>query len=235
MDNLQHNETWQIAILSTLEKTKISLKELGIPVIMGSISGNGCCLISIESAELSDYRHLFSQGSICVITMEEFSGLENTQEKKIYSGIKIYVRLGSSNAWIYFEWNIPDIDCGEELFDEEAGFENELGKEDLISISLQVAQTRGFGILKNKSQRLEFTQAILPKLHPEAISNYTVMEIVSRSENYYELGVLPNQVRSMSNEGKTVASIAKELGISKPRAEKALACEIPEFISNLMK
>lgn len=235
MNDFQLSEAWQIAILGIKEKAETSLKAFDIPIIRGSVSGNGCCFISVISAELSDYRNLFTEGSICVIDLEKFNDIKSEQDNDIYKGIKIYIRLGNSNTWLHFGWTIPEIDCDEDLFDDEVDLEEEMEKEELVTISLQVAKAPGFGSLKNKSQRLEFTQSILPKLYPDAISDYTTREIASRSESYYEFGVLPYQVRSLSQAGKSIPVIAKELGISKQKAERALTCEIPEFISDLLK
>lgn len=166
--------------------------------------------------------------------MEELKISENEQDKKIYKRIKVYIRLGHSNTWLYFGFEIPEVDDDEEFLDEETDLDDELEREAFISISLQVAQAHGFSNLKNKAQRLEFTKSTLPKLYPEAISDYTTREIASRAESYYELGILPSQVKILSKEGKLISIIAKELGISKQRAERALACEIPDFISELL-
>lgn len=226
MENI-NTSAWSELISKIRQKTEESIFMLGIPIIKGDVTGHGCCFIKVEEFDFSTFKNIITIGSICVINTDEASEEESAQAN--LQSFKVYVRLGYTSTWLYYGIQAPEPEDDEEFLFEEDD-ENDLDKEQLVDLSLQIAQTSGFGILKNKSQRLEFTQSQLPTMYSDEVSEYSAREIASRAENYFELGVLPLRAKSLQDKGKSVAEIAKALGISKPRAERAINAEVPTYI-----
>lgn len=219
--------TWNDIISKIRQKTEESISTLGVPTIKGDVTGHGCCFIRVEEFDFSKFKNIITAGSICVINTDEASDEESSQEK--LQSFNVYVRLGYTSTWLYYGIQAPEPEDDEDfLFGEDE--EDELDKERLVDLSLQIAKTSGFGALKNKSQKFEFTQSQLPKIYPNEVSEYSAREIASRAESYYELGVLPLRAKLLQGEGKSAAEIAKALGISKPRAEKVINAEVPTHL-----
>ena len=105
----------------------------------------------------------------------------------------------------------------------------------LSEVAHHVAQSEDFSKLKNKGQREAFVERLLQSKAYEAIPNYYAGEISQRAEGIYEFGVLPGRVKSLLNQGKSILEASKYLGISKQKAERAVAMQTPDFIAEMMK
>lgn len=226
LKHLANDIHWPSIIKNIREKTEGVMSSLGVIVINGRVSGGGCCFVNIDTIEFQIFSNLFSSGTLCVID----ECIPNIAEKgeDEYGSLNIYIRLGESNTWLYFnlENNDEDNDIVEEEYEGDVG----LGKEKLVELGVFIAKQSGFGYLKNKTQRLDFAKSCISRLDLGGISDWDIRELAERAENYYELGVLPLLVKSLVAEGETITDIANKLGITKGKASKAMAIIVPEFI-----
>jgi hypothetical protein len=99
---------------------------------------------------------------------------------------------------------------------------------------MQVAVAPGFGSLRNRSERDDFAQATLAGESGVDLKPFDFWEISKHAETYYNLGVAPAQARRLEADGKKIQEIARELGISKLRAERALGVTTPAHIAKLL-
>lgn len=210
--------------------------ELKIPVVRGKFHGRGATVIYLDKPNFSQYAKLYDPNSFGVLEIH-YEMSEDSSER-VYAGFDAYVRLGESNAWLCV--GIKPLQSEEEddpyddLEDEEDHGE-EITQEEKERIAVVVANSHGFRELKNREQRMAFAKPIIDKecdgkewntyLRPEH-------EIAQMAAELHELGITPMRAKALSSEGKTAAEIGKLLGISKQKAERAIAAEIPQYIAD---
>ncbi len=243
----------ELSMLDT-EKENINILNkqiecLGIPVIRGcnEVIANGF-IIGVSS--INNIKHLINDGSICVYFSQLVSGDDYSGDISNFIGkekiIEIYIRLGETNTWIkykpmllvscyleiFFKDNEEDED--DDDYDDDGEYEEQVDYDELNKLAAIVAKSDGFKFLKNKDQRRDFSEEVLEKTNAE-YDHYYMSYIVSMSETFYDLGILPTEAKKLNLEGKTVAEIAKSLGHTKARIEKALRCDVTDKIRSYIE
>jgi len=167
-------------------------------------------------------------------------------------GTSVYIRLGATDTWLSLKANTLigeflekchekaesddylydyDDDEGEES-DEDIDPEN-FDDEDLNRLAAIVAKSKGFNLLKNREQRKKFSKSTLVKAGEE-FDEYYLDRIATVANDFYEFGVLPLAAKALQVEGKSESEIAKALGHTKAKVEKALLIEVDgEFLEIL--
>lgn len=231
-----------------IEKENISILNkqiecLGIPVIReySEVIANGF-IIGVSS--INNIKHLINDGSICVyfsqvVSVGDYSGdISNFIGKEKI--IEIYIRLGETNTWIkykpmllvscyleiFFKDNEEDDDDDYDDYDDE---EEEIDYDRLNKLAVIVAKSNGFNLLKNRDQRKMFAGEVLSKTS-ESFSEYELFNVAATAETFYDLGILPTEAKKLHLDGKTDQEIAKLLGHTKARIEKALRCDVSDKI-----
>ncbi len=233
------------------DRANALIDSLGIPVIRGctEVITNGF-IIGVSSIE--DVKHLISERSICVYFVEKVLEGDYIGDISQFIGkekiIEIYIRLGETNTWIkyrpmmlihfFLELNFKNSDEDEDDYedeDEDSDYEEEVIDYDgLNTLATIVAKSKGFNFLKNKDQRSDFAKDVLKKIDAE-FSNYDLVYIVATAETFYDLGVLPTTVKKLHLEGEKTQDIAKSLGHTKARIEKALLCDVSDKIKKYIE
>ena len=232
MPSKEVTKVWHEAMIEVIDSSRAKLSVLGIPVIDGTIRGSGHTLISCESCFLETHEPLLRQENCLAVIDVEYSG--EVKEGSEIRGVAIHVRLGATNSWLYYELSLTSEDDDlEDDLDEE--LEPEVDSAVLTALALTTARSAEFGKLKNKAQRQEFVLNLLGKEEHRVVSGYHSAEIVHRAESIYEFGILPEQVRQLSSQGKSLLEISKALGLTKQKVERALLTQTPDFITEMMK
>ena len=231
MSNEELTKTWHDAMTEILTNCRAKLSALDIPIIEGTLRGSGHTFIYSDFSYLEKYEALLRQKDCLGIIDIGYSD-EEEDDRQIRT-LAIHVRLGNSNSWLSAEMSLPLLGDDDDELDEE--IEPEIDSSVLTAVALATARTPQFGSLKNKGQRQDFVRSILKKKEFEDVPSYYASEIAQRAEGVYEFGVLPEQVRSLSSQGKSITEISKELGLTKQKVERALSAEMPEFIADMMK
>lgn len=214
----------------------------GIPIVEGVLSGAGTTVVVVNgTAGLARAMPLVSaeSGSIAVVAIERSTRKGFEHFNASFNG---YVRQGVTSTWFMLSvdnGHLEEARDYEGLFaDEEENESDQRPTEEvskmLSSVALGIARVDGFGRLRNKAQRLEMTDAMLSLPSFSEVPPHYAGEIAQRAESLYEHGVLPQQVSVMASSGKSAADIAKALGLSKLRIERALSATVPDHIQALL-
>lgn len=232
MSSDELSRTWHDAMTEVLANCRAKLSALEIPTIEGTIRGSGHTFICCDFSFLETHEALLRQQNCLGVIDVGYS--EDEKGERQIRALSVHVRLGTSNSWLTADVSLPSL--GEEDDDDHAQeMEQEVESSVLTAVALATARTPQFGLLKNKGQRQEFALSILKKKEFKDVPSYYASEIAQRAEGIYEFGVLPEKVRNLSSQGKTVTEISKELGLTKQKVERALTAETPEFIADMMK
>lgn len=228
------SKTWHEALSDILTNCKAKLSALDIPIIEGTLRGSGHTLIYSDFSYLEKHEALLRQKDCLGVIDIEYSDEEKTD--RLIRTLAVHVRLGNSNSWLSADISRTLIgDDGEEDNDLDEEMEPAVDSSALMVAALATARTPQFGSLKNKGQRQDLVLSILKKNKFKDVPSYYAAEIAQRAESIYEFGVLPEQVRNLSAQGKTISEISKELQLTRQKAERALSAETPEFIVDMMK
>jgi ribosomal protein L35AE/L33A len=227
-----------------------SINNLGIPIINDckNVNPQGF-MIEIENVEkIEELKPLISEGSLCVCYVQKVKENDYIGDISQFVGqekiIDIYIRLGLTNTWIHlnfqtliylileakFEKNYmddEDLDSYDEDYDYET--ENNIDYERLNRLATIVAKSKGFNLLKNRDQRKIFAKEVLTRCEEE-FENFELHGISTTAESIYDFGVLPLEARKLQLDGKSEQEIAKTLGHTKAKIEKALLCEVSDII-----
>jgi hypothetical protein len=222
---------------------------LEIPIIKNCIGINPQGFIidinSVDDIETS--KHFISEGSICVFHVQKVKESDYigdisqfVDQDKI---IDVYIRLGLTNTWIHanfptliylaleanFEKNDEDDEDYDLYDDGDDDSEGSTDYERLNRLATIVAKSKGFNLLKNRDQRKMFAKEALSNTKEE-FADHELYGIAATAETFYEFGVLPIGAVKLQLDGKSEQEIAKMLGHTKAKIEKALLCEVPEII-----
>lgn len=97
-----------------------------------------------------------------------------------------------------------------------------------------VARTDGFMKLKNKDERVEFAREVMAK-YGENIDDSRYCGIVETAETLYWFGILPGKVNALLDSCESVKEIAKILGHTELRVQRALDYVVPDFIKDILE
>ncbi len=229
----QAADTWHEILAEKVDGFRTKLAALGVPVIDGSLEGDGHTLVTCNLFDGIDDTLINQPNSFGVVDVVYW---DDETELKCMRAATFYVRAGLTNTWFCSVLTLALPDDLDEEFESEVGEgDEELDPETISKLALLVAQSVGFGALKNQKQRRDFVENFLTKPEHAEVPDYHSGSISARAESLYDFGVLPKKVRKLIADGNALAEVAKSLGISKLRAERASAVEIPEFIEKMMK
>ncbi|SEN69299.1 hypothetical protein [Nitrosomonas marina] len=96
-----------------------------------------------------------------------------------------------------------------------------------------VAKTEGFGALKNKKQRVEFAREILAR-YGEDICHKRYYGIIETAECIYWFGILPRKVNELIDTYDSAKDIAKLLGHTELRIQRAMDHVVSDNINNIL-
>ncbi|MDD2659575.1 MAG: hypothetical protein PHY54_07835 [Methylococcales bacterium] len=222
---------------------------LEIPIIKNCIGINPQgFIINISGVDdIKNSKQFISEGSICVFHVQKVKESDYhgdisrfIDQDKI---IDIYIRLGLTNTWLHanfqtlvhlaLEANFEKTDEYDEDYDfyddSDDDAEGNTDYERLNRLATIVAKSKGFNLLKNRDQRKMFAKEALNNTEQE-FGDHELYGIATTAETFYEFGVLPIEAGKLQFDGKSEQEIAKILGHTKAKIEKALQCEVPDII-----
>lgn len=220
------------------------LKARGIPVVYGTLAGSGGTFIDVDAEFIQKGVWDFispDDGTMAVITLKKYQK-KGMEDRTAVFGVAI--RQGMLNTWFRLHIDLEENELAREAKEYDDSFLDEDGEElifaspsseDQLTAALAVANYEGFGGLKNKRQRQVVADEVLERPEHEAIPSSYAAIIADKAEDIYELGILPRKVKELSGEGKSVAEIAKHLGVSKPKVERAKVATVPDYIAELLE
>lgn len=208
--------------------------ELAIPWVRGKFSSSGATVIYLEKPDFTPHTKLYDPNTIAVLDVHT----EATEDGGLAcAGFDAYVRLGETNTWLCIGIRPPEDGDEDGMLvytenDEQAGAPD-LSPENLevlTNIAARVAVARGFSaVVLRVEPREKFAARIVQEHMKEFvdlgpfITEDRIVEWASYlARDYWEFYVTPMRAASLKTEGKSPPQIAKELGITKRRAERAL-------------
>ncbi|MDR3353363.1 MAG: hypothetical protein LBO00_10275 [Zoogloeaceae bacterium] len=217
---------------------KKQVESLDLPIIIGrvgNVSSNGHTFVYLDKPDFGEHKALFTAGSLCVLE-KHVKRLPETGEFA-FTGFEAKVRVGASNLW--FCVGIRDIGTEEDytenddLYNEDSEFIEHQEKIDwraINKVAVAVARSPGFGnVVRSPDMRVDFALPFIEKLMPEADPEAVVRQAVT----FWEFGVIPQRAKKLKADGKKIAEIAKLLGITRQRAERAADMD-DQQLDNLM-
>lgn len=98
----------------------------------------------------------------------------------------------------------------------------ETGSEEIYELACDIAKAKGWGLCRNKKERLYFSEQYVDEQKIE-ISTWDLRDAAERASAIYEVEVLPGQVAALHSEGKTAKEVAETLGCSLAKAKRIIA------------
>jgi|SRR5580765_8174476 len=234
-------------IEKTLKKIVTQFEvELAIPWVKGRFGGIGATIIYLDEPDFGPHTKLYDPNSFVVI--ETFMEKGADDGDMLLSGFDAYIRLGESNTWLCIGIKPPPDEPGLLDFNDEAGSEldilgldapalSEENTKIICDIAAQIATSEGFSSVALRVEPREQFAAKFVKLRigeliePELTERQLVLQAADIARNYWEFAVVPMLAKELKLEGKTASKIAKELGITKQRAERAIEMSIENGIN----
>ncbi|SET43787.1 hypothetical protein SAMN05216326_1274 [Nitrosomonas marina] len=96
-----------------------------------------------------------------------------------------------------------------------------------------IAKTEGFGLLKNKSQRSELASEVMAR-YGEDIFHKRYYGIIETAECIYWFGILPRKVNELIDTYDSAKDIAKLLGHTELRIQRAMDHVVSDNINNIL-
>lgn len=231
------NKEMAVELGKNLEKLagdwKRDLAGMGVPVIEGSLQGHGHTLVKVAKWQDEIKRFRLGDEPIAVLHIAY-----SDETREIIETLDLSIKLGSGNIWlnnhlvnVFVDMDDDDID-DEELY----GYYQKTPEEEAAvnATAMLVAKEAVFGGFKNRDQRKDFIVSFVKKNGIANLPRDYDRDIAYLAEMIHEYGLLPSQAQALQAQGMTINDIAKKLGITKSKAQKVVAREIPENILALM-
>ena len=232
------------SLKEVLDKWHSDIKELGLPLINGALEGEGHTLINVLNWQDEFKKFPKSDKSFAVLRVI-YRGEGELEDEKIIKEFSISIKIDSGNVWLHtsvFNLLLDELDEDADLDEEDDDASEDFGyrektAEELAAINevaLQVAKEKIFGDFKNKGQRESFVVSFVKKNKITYLPEDYQYEASCRAEMIYEFGILPSQAKELQKQGMSINEIAKELSITKAKAQKVIARDTPDNILELM-
>lgn len=235
---------WSKSLINSIENASILFSKLEIPFVFGKISGNGHTIVDVDFHLFDATVEKFSSGkngSIAVIEINKFNSYGETDYTK---SVDFYVRTGFTSTWLHFGSHYKNLINTEDdfFFEEEVLIpeENTSSPEEIFEsksrFAYKIAKSEGFSRLTTKEQRNQAVNIAMFDLDLAPTDNtiHNSSEIAQLALEFYELGILPKIVIEMTGRKIGITEIAKAIGVSKNRVEKALHTVTPARILDFM-
>lgn len=229
---LEHANAWIDQVRVAIADVEAKMRSKNIPVLRGSLQdGAGVAKVNVRQLDAATLAVVIDGNSLCVLDFEEPT-LEVTGNLDL-DDLHVYLRIGTSNTWIHYRMSAPDGDSD----DDEAGWLSDqwtlsIDSETVNELAMVAARAPGFGSLRNARERQDFVNSTCND--SGKLKGPDLWEIAKMAESCFTLGVAPALAKVLEKEGKSVAEIGRELGLSKLRTERALATKTPAHISKLL-
>jgi hypothetical protein len=231
----QQLKAWIAKTEAILVGLEAKLQAKRVPVLRGVFREDGVAIVDVEQLDDATLALVVDEQSLCV--MDGQRSLSLAQDDSDLEDINIYLRLGNSNTWIHLCLEAPYEGANS---DDDGvwwgGGQQELSidAKTLQSLAMRVALATGFGSLRNKQERKDFSEATCGAFPDTKLNSQDLWEIASLADTYFTLGVLPSRAKMLEKDGKSLVEIVRMLGVSKARAERALSAAIPAHIVKLL-
>lgn len=224
-------------IVSTqIDKVRRVLARLDIPCIEGSVGGGANSLVFLKKPDLDGHASFLGTGSIAVVD-------EHRLADETLGGFDCWVRMGTSGTWLFFgiiapeeRQEAPDLyginDDGDYTHEELA----RIPIDDINRVAVAVAQAEGFGaVVRSRELRAEFAEPYVRRAFPEREDHDITQAVAQQAASFWEFAVIPERAKALSADGKkTINEIAKLLGITRQRAERAVHMPLAHSTIELM-
>lgn len=227
---------WKHDIQDALSAVEAELRKRKIAVIYGAMNTQHSAVVTVERLDWQLLDAVFDTGSIAVLELRYPPyPLDREQELR---DLHVFIRLGTSDTWIHFAMETPEDESDDDAADDEEDFElsqrHSVSDEELDRLALRFAKEVGFGSLKNNGERAMFAAGQMKISGEPLLKGHDYFEIGIRAESIYRLGVAPKIAKTLESEGKSIAQIARTMGISRTRVENALETNTPIHLSKII-
>jgi hypothetical protein len=152
----------------------------------------------------------------------------------------VYFRLGESQTWLYHSIETPAYDDADDVPEDEVDHDwrkpFSISDKELSALAMKVALGEGFGSLRSRSEQTEFAKSLFEETTNEGeLEQHDLYEIATRAELFYRTGVAPTTAKSLEAQGRSIAEIARIMGISRTRVDSALETNVPLNVAKLLK
>jgi len=111
-----------------------------------------------------------------------------------------------------------------------------ISDKELSALAMKVALGDGFGSLRSRVEQTDFAKSLFEETpEEEKLQRHDLYEIATRAELFFRTGVAPTTAKNLEATGKSIAEIARSMGISKNRVESSLHTNVPANIAKLLK
>lgn len=209
--------------------------DLGLRLINGNLLGHGHTLVKVDKWQ--DEIKKFHQGNESFAVLH-IAYLDN-EEGGAIEEVSIFIKIDSGNLWLFSSAVNPFADMDMEIDDEDEdlyGYHKITEEEQSLinSTALLIAKENVFGSFRNRDQRENFIASFVKKNNIQNLPRDCEYHIACQAEVIYEFGLLPSRAKELRNQGMSTNEIAKELNITKDKAKKVVARDIPDNILELM-
>jgi len=238
-----------VRFAAELVKTKIN--SLNLPIITGRAMGAQCLVYIDGMSFLDENMVLLGDGSFCVLEIEgtftsaqddaqndvstEDEASDPTEdapsEEFLHTGFSAKIRMGTSNTWLCIGIASGGDDELDDEYDDEYDDEGGLlsssasrpSQEEINQAAMVAACKDGFSsVWRNREMRNDFVRPIVIDQFPSCNVGDCVNSVASQAANFFEFLVIPVRVKKMKDNGEKLSAIAKKLGITASRAERAV-------------
>ena len=228
-------DRWLTEAKSLVEVIEALLNEAKIPLIRGRLRDDGITVIDVD--DVDELRIGITNAGASLGVLEYQVPKSPLDDESELEDLQIWLRLGQSDTWLHLTLPAPEDDSEDEQDGSGWPFSTptlSIDDKTLQALAIRVARAPGFGSLRNRGERQDFADAILKESEARDLGRFDLHEIARSAETYFTLGVAPSLAKSLEREGKSAAEIAKALGISRVRAERALSTTTPSYITKLL-
>ena len=221
--------------------------ELAIPWVRGKFCGAGATIIYLDIPDFSPHTKLYDPNSFGVLEVHTEKSTDDGSI--IYAGFDAYVRLGESNTWLCIGIKPPDPLDGKSLLDfddEDDEIYAESGEllpetprpsqDDINRAAIVAANMDGFGaVWRSREMRADFVRPIISERLLDFDDEWSVDAVSRQAVTFWEFGVVPRRAKALKSEGEKISAIAKKLGITTQRAERAVSIEMKHTVIKSME
>lgn len=199
-------------------------------------------LVIKESAikcSIASAKNYIENDSVCLFKIDEY---EHSEIGPICIGYQFYIWSRKLNVWISFTHTFDEIAALIET-EEDDGLAELDGlwaiptpfDEAKASVdALSLACMSGFGALRNRDQRADFSKKLLKDRSEDNTPEYR-KHIAAIAETYFDFGIIPIESKRLIAEGKTTKEIAAMYGITKSKVERALTIDPIDYVEENYK
>lgn len=234
----QNAKQWIARVGAAVAEIEAAMKAKSIPVLRGSFRGDGgVAIVHVEALDAGTLDIVPNGESLCVLDLQQpdYPLADSSDVQDMH----VYLRIGHANTWVHYCLESPEDGPSDNDEDDESDWSFQqrmltIDAKKLNEFAMKIASAPGFGSLRNRAERQDFSNEAFREDADTELTDYDVWQIAKTAESIFALGIAPALAKALEKEGKSKNEIARALGLSKVRVERALSTTTPPHIAKLL-